>query len=67
MKKLTILDLIKVDEYSLTSKYLQIANSIIREIKNENIHLGDNLPSAIHRMFKNKKNAVCMYSTTDKN
>jgi DNA-binding transcriptional regulator YhcF (GntR family) len=45
MKKLTIIDLIKVDEYSLTSKYLQIANSIIREIKNENIQLGDNLPS----------------------
>ena len=45
MKKLTILDLIKVDEYSLTSKYLQIANSIIREIKNEQIQLGDNLPS----------------------
>lgn len=45
MKKFTILDLIKVDEYSLTSKYLQIANSIIREIENEHITLGDNLPS----------------------
>ena len=45
MKKITIVDLIKVDEYSFTSKYLQIANSIIREIKNEVIQLGDNLPS----------------------
>lgn len=45
MKKLSIIDLIKVDEYSFTSKYLQIANSIIREIKNEKILLGDNLPS----------------------
>ena len=45
MKKLRIIDLIKVDEYSITSKYLQIANSVIREIKNENIQLGDNLPS----------------------
>ena len=45
MKKFRIIDLIKVDEYSFTSKYLQIANSVIREIKNENIGLGDNLPS----------------------
>ena len=45
MNKLNIISLIKVDEYSFTSKYLQIANSIIREIKNENIQLGDNLPS----------------------
>ena len=45
MKKFSILDLIKVDEYSFTSKYLQIANSVMREIKNENIQLGDNLPS----------------------
>ena len=45
MNKLNIINLIKVDEYSFTSKYLQIANSIIREIKNENIQLGDNLPS----------------------
>ena len=37
IKKLGIIDLIKVDEYLFTSKYLQIANSIIREIKNENI------------------------------
>ena len=52
MKKLTILDLIKVDEYSITSKYLQIANSIIREIKNENIRLGDNLPSINELSFE---------------
>ncbi len=47
MKKLNIIDLIKVDEYSFTSKYLQIANSVIREIKNQNIQTGDNLPSII--------------------
>lgn len=52
MKKLGIIDLIKVDEYSFTSKYLQIANSIIREIKNENIHLGDNLPSINELSFE---------------
>ena len=45
MKKLRIIDLIKVDEYSITSKYLQIANSIIREIENGNIQIRDNLPS----------------------
>jgi len=45
MKKLRIIDLIKVDEYSITSKYLQIANSIIREIQNGNFHIGDNMPS----------------------
>lgn len=45
MKKLGIIDLIKVDEYSSTAKYLQIANSVIKEIENENIHIGDNLPS----------------------
>ena len=52
MKKLGVIDLIKVDEYSFTSKYLQIANSIIREIKNENIHLGDNLPSINELSFE---------------
>ncbi|MEO9021351.1 MAG: GntR family transcriptional regulator [Ginsengibacter sp.] len=52
MKKLGIIDLIKVDEYSFTSKYLQIANSIIREIKNGNIHLGDNLPSINELSFE---------------
>jgi DNA-binding transcriptional regulator YhcF (GntR family) len=52
MKKLGVIDLIKVDEYSFTSKYLQIANSVIREIKNENIHLGDNLPSINELSFE---------------
>lgn len=45
MKKLEIIDLIKVDEYSITAKYLQIANSVIREIENGHIHTGDNMPS----------------------
>jgi DNA-binding transcriptional regulator YhcF (GntR family) len=45
MKKLKVIDLIKVDEYSITPKYLQIVNSIVREIENGNIQMGDNLPS----------------------
>ena len=45
MKKLNIIDLIKVDEYSITAKYLQISNSAIREIENGNILMGDNMPS----------------------
>jgi DNA-binding transcriptional regulator YhcF (GntR family) len=45
MKKPEIIDLIKVDEYSSTPKYLQIVNSVIREIENGHIHAGDNIPS----------------------
>ena len=45
MKKSGIIDLIKVDEFSVTSKYLQIANCVMREIENGNIHLGENMPS----------------------
>ncbi len=45
MKKPDIIDLIKVDEYSITPKYLQIANAVIREIENGHIHVGDNIPS----------------------
>lgn len=52
MKKTTIIDLIKVDEYSITSKYLQIANSVIREIKNANIQVGDNMPSINELSFE---------------
>ena len=45
MKKLEIIDLIKVDAYSITPKYLQIVNSVIREIENGLILVGDNMPS----------------------
>ena len=45
MRELNIIDLIKVDEHSITAKYLQIASSIIREIENGHIHAGDNMPS----------------------
>ena len=45
MAKTNILDLLKIDEHSSTSKYLQIANSVIREIENGNIQTGDNMPS----------------------
>ena len=45
MKKLEIVDLIKVDAYSITPKYLQIVNSVIREIENGLILVGDNMPS----------------------
>jgi len=45
MAKQSILDLIKMDEYSITSKYLQISSSVIREIENGNIQTGDYMPS----------------------
>ncbi|WP_298300845.1 GntR family transcriptional regulator [Hydrotalea sp.] len=45
MKKLGIIDLIKIDEYSATPKYLQIVNSVKREIEHGNIQIGDNMPS----------------------
>jgi DNA-binding transcriptional regulator YhcF (GntR family) len=45
MKKLNLIDLIKVDAYSITSKYLQIVNSVIREIQNGNVTMDDPLPS----------------------
>lgn len=45
MKKPKIIDLIKVDEYSITPKYLQIVNCVIREIQTGNIKIGENIPS----------------------
>jgi len=45
MKKLGMIDLIRVDEYSITPKYLQIVNSVKREIENGNIRKGENMPS----------------------
>ena len=45
MKKLGMIDLIRVDEYSITPKYLQIVNSVKREIENGNIQKGENMPS----------------------
>ena len=45
MKKPAIIDLVKVDEFSRTPKYLQIAYCIIREIENGNIHANESLPS----------------------
>ena len=45
MKKLAIIDLISVDEYSITPKYLQIVNSVKREIERGNIHKGEKMPS----------------------
>lgn len=45
MKRPKIIDLIKVDEFSSTPKYQQIVNSVIREIENGHIHVGDNIPS----------------------
>jgi DNA-binding transcriptional regulator YhcF (GntR family) len=45
MKKLEIINLIKLDEFSRTLKYLQIANCVIREIENGNIHANETLPS----------------------
>jgi DNA-binding transcriptional regulator YhcF (GntR family) len=52
MKKSTFFDIVKVDEYSITLKYLQIANSIIRAIENKNISEGDILPSINELSFE---------------
>ena len=40
-----MIDLISVDEYSITPKYLQIVNSVKREIENGNIQKGEKMPS----------------------
>jgi DNA-binding transcriptional regulator YhcF (GntR family) len=45
MRKTEMINLINVDKYSVTPKYLQIVNCVIREIENGNIHDGDNMPS----------------------
>lgn len=45
MKKLTLLDLVKVDSYSITPKYLQIVNCVIREIHKGNVLIDDPMPS----------------------
>ena len=45
MKRPETIGLIKIDEFSRTPKYLQIANCIIREIENGNIHANESLPS----------------------
>ncbi|MEO5889585.1 MAG: GntR family transcriptional regulator [Ferruginibacter sp.] len=37
--------MITVDKYSSTPKYLQIANSVIREIENGHMLVGENIPS----------------------
>lgn len=45
MRKPELIDYITIDAYSITPKYLQIVNSVIREIENGHIHVGDNMPS----------------------
>ena len=45
MKKDKLLDLIQVDPYSSTSKYLQIVNAVLKEIEKGTIQSGDNMPS----------------------
>ena len=45
MKNQDILRIIKVDDYSVTAKYLQIAHSIIGNITSGTLHKGDSLPS----------------------
>jgi DNA-binding transcriptional regulator YhcF (GntR family) len=45
MKKLTLLDLVKVDSYSITPKYLQIVNCVIREIQKGTVSIDDPMPS----------------------
>lgn len=45
MKKSGMINLITVEQYSMTPKYLQIANSVKREIKKGNVQKGDTMPS----------------------
>ena len=45
MKEVKIIDLLTVDPYSSTSKYLQISNAVLKEIEKGNIKAGDNMPS----------------------
>jgi DNA-binding transcriptional regulator YhcF (GntR family) len=45
MKKLEMIDLITVDDYSITPKYLQIVNSVKRGIESGRILKGENMPS----------------------
>ena len=45
MKESKIIDLITVDPYSGTAKYLQIANAVLKEIEKGKIRAGDNMPS----------------------
>lgn len=45
MKNQDILRIIRVDDYSVTAKYLQIAHSIIGNITSGALHKGDPLPS----------------------
>ena len=45
MKEIKIIDLLTVDPYSSTSKYLQIANAVLKQIEKGNIKAGDNMPS----------------------
>jgi len=45
MKKPKMIDLITVNDYSITPKYLQIVNSVKRGIESGNILKGENMPS----------------------
>ncbi|MGN6291821.1 MAG: GntR family transcriptional regulator [Chitinophagaceae bacterium] len=45
MKESRITDIITVDPYSSTAKYLQIANAVLKEIQKGRIKAGDNMPS----------------------
>lgn len=45
MKETKIINLLEVDPYSSTSKYLQIANAVLKQIEKGNIKAGDNMPS----------------------
>ncbi len=52
MKNIAMIDRIRVDKYSFTPKYLQIANSVKREIENGNIKKGENMPSINELSFE---------------
>ncbi len=45
MSRQSILDLIKIDDYSVTPKYQQLGNSILEAIRRKEINNGDMMPS----------------------
>ncbi|HRE52886.1 MAG TPA: GntR family transcriptional regulator [Flavitalea sp.] len=45
MKHAKFFELIKVDEYSATPKYLQLTNAILKAVEQEKLKLGEPLPS----------------------
>ena len=52
MKEKKVIDHINIDNFAVTPKYLQIANSILKAIEEKKIHLNDVLPSLNELSFE---------------